>query len=482
MGDFEILHGNATTVLRTLQKESVHCCVTSPPYWGLRTYGTKPQIWDGERRCEHRFGAEMPHGRRGHRGVSGAGGHFYLALDHSGQGPGSGDGGHSCLRCGAWRGELGLEPTPELYVAHLVYIFREVRRVLRTDGTLWLVLGDSYAGSWGNQGRTPRRGGQRPVHGPMIQNLKPYPVRMTHTGSWVNTHAVLKPKDLIGIPWRVALALQADSWYLRSDIIWAKPNPMPESVTDRPTRSHEHVFLLTKTARYFYDAIAVAEPMARPGEAPRTAPAKFGGAREFRVARRQSRLHSGDVYRGTITMTRNRRTVWTIATEPYAGAHFATYPKALVAPCLKAGTSERGCCPRCGAPWQRIVVKTFVRPADYAGKWSHAAAQASGRRMLANVRARRQAGEDHDHPFPPPVTVDWKPSCAHSVRSVPCTVLDPFCGSGTTGMVALQLGRRFIGIDLNPDYIVMARRRIRDDGPFAMPKSRVERGTLQGGL
>src|SRR6266849_652462 len=302
MRHLEIRQGNAASVMRTLPKESVHCCVTSPPYWCLRSYRTKPQVWDAERHCKHRFGMEWPHGRRGRRGISGAGGNLHPALDRSGQGPGSGGGGHFCMHCRAWRGELGLEPTPELYVPHLVDIFREVRRVLRTDGTLWLVLGDSYAGSWGNQGRTPRRGGQRPVHGSMIQDLRPYPFRARCTGSWVNTHPVLKPKDLIGVPWRVALALQADGWYLRSDIIWAKPNPMPESVTDRPTRAHEHIFLLTKAMRYFYDAVAVAEPPARPNEATRKTPGGFSGADKFQAAGIQSRLHPGNAYRGTPTM------------------------------------------------------------------------------------------------------------------------------------------------------------------------------------
>ncbi len=463
---FEIRQGDALKILRTLPDDSAHCCITSPPYWGLRAYGTKSQLWGGGSNCRHRFGAERPHGRRGSRGVSGVGGSFHPALEISGQGPGAGGGGRFCIRCGAWRGELGLEPTPELYVGHIVEIFREVHRVLRKDGTLWLVLGDSFAGSWGNQGRKEGRGTQRPINGPMIQNLQPYPNSESKTGSWVNSHSTLKPKDLIGIPWRVALALQADGWYLRSDIIWAKPNPMPESVTDRPTRAHEHVFLLTKAMRYFYDAVAVAEPLARPNEATRKTPARFGGAHKFQAARMQSRLHSGNAYRGTATMTRNRRTVWTIATEPYAGAHFATYPKALVTPCIQAGTSEHGCCPRCGAPWRRLVAKRSVRPIDYGGKWSRTNAHASGRRMLANVRARRQAGEDHEHPFPPPMTIGWRPSCTHPHDRIPCTVFDPFSGSGTTGVVAKRLGRRFIGIELNPDYVEMARRRIAGDAPL----------------
>jgi hypothetical protein len=276
----------------------------------------------------------------------------------------------------------------------------------------------------------------------------------------------MKTKDLCGIPWRVALALRADGWYLRSDIIWAKPNPMPESVTDRPTRSHEHLFLLAKSLRYFYDSLAVAEPVARPQEATRKSLARFGGANKFTVAQKRSCLHSGNEYRGTPTMTRNRRSAWTIATRPYAGAHFATYPVALVEPCIKAGTSERGCCRDCGAPWRRVVFKSAVIPIDYHGKWRGADAHASGIRMLANVRARRQAGEPHDHPFPPPKTSGWNPTCGHRKDPVPCTVFDPFCGSGTTCMVALRLGRRFIGIELNPDYVGMARRRIAGDAPL----------------
>jgi len=276
----------------------------------------------------------------------------------------------------------------------------------------------------------------------------------------------LKPKDLCGIPWRVALALQVDGWYLRSDIIWAKPNPMPESVTDRPTRSHEHVFLLAKSERYFYDGAAIAEPLVKPQEANRKTPARFGGASKCVTARQQSRLHSGNEYRGTASMTRNRRTVWTIATEPFPGAHFATYPTALVEPCIKAGTSERGCCRECGTPWHRVLAKASVVPIDYQGKWSGADPQASGRRMLANVRARRQAGEAHDNPFPSPSTLGWVPSCTHGDDSIPCTLLDPFCGSGTTGVVALRLGRRFIGLELNPAYVEMARRRIVADAPL----------------
>lgn len=436
VNQFEIRRGSAPELLQTLPDESVHCCVTSPPYWGLRTYGTKPQIWHGDPLCDHRFGEKLQHARGGR---------------------------NFCVRCGAWRGELGLEPAPELYVEHVVKIFREVRRVLRKSGTVWLVLGDSYAGSWGNQGRKEGRGLQRPARGPMIQNLEPYPNGKHNTGSWINSHPTLKPKDLIGIPWRVASALQADGWYLRSDIIWAKPAPMPESAQDRPTRSHEHIFLMAKSRRYFYDAQAIAEPLARPDETYRVTRAKFGGADKFGQARQQSRLHSGNEYRGTTTGTRNKRDVWVVHTAGFPGAHFATFPEELAKICILAGTSERGCCPECGAPWKRMVERTSVDPVDYQGKWKTADPQASARRMLANVRARRQAGEAHDNPFPAPKTVGWRPTCGHGKDPVSCTVLDPFCGSGTTGLVALRLGRHFIGVELNTNYVKMARQRIVGD-------------------
>lgn len=203
---YSIEQGDAIGVLRTLPDEGIQCCVTSPPYWGLRDYKTEPLVWGGEEGCAHEWGSRLAHGRRGNRGVSGTGGNLYPTLDASGAGPGSGGGGAFCINCGAWRGSLGLEPTPEMYVYHLVDIFREVRRVLRGDGTLWLNLGDSYAASRGYQVGSSKGG---PKHSPAQAN---------QTSNTVP--AGLKPKDLIGIPWRVALALQADGWWLRSDIIW----------------------------------------------------------------------------------------------------------------------------------------------------------------------------------------------------------------------------------------------------------------------
>jgi DNA modification methylase len=457
-------------VLRTLPPESIHCCVTSPPYWGLRDYGVSETAWGGDPQHRHAWGSEVLVNATNHvdkrrwQHTRNGRGEEQPIEKHTGWQRHRIPQGCFCP-CGAWRGALGLEPTPELYVEHLVEVFREVRRVLKPDGTLWLNLGDSYVGSWGNYGGGNRgHGTQRGITSGSQAHQFAYDGLEQFRPPTAFRHSSLKPKDLVGIPWRVAFALQTDGWYLRSDIIWAKPNPMPESVTDRPTRSHEHVFLLAKAARYYYDAIAVAEPLARPNEAARKMPARFGGAHKSVTARKQSRLHSGNEYRGTPWMTRNRRSVWMIATQPYPEAHFATYPSALVEPCIKAGTSERGCCAKCGAPWRRVVTKIAIQPTDYDGKWKEADQQASGRRMLANVRARRQAGEAHDYPFPPAKTLGWRPSCTHGKDAVSCTVLDPFCGSGTTGVVALRLLRRFVGIELNAIYVEMARRRIMRDG------------------
>jgi DNA modification methylase len=314
-----LIEGDALTILRTLSAESVHCVVTSPPYWGLRDYGTP--------------------------------------------------------------GQLGLEPTPEEYVAKMVEVFREVKRVLRKDGTLWLNLGDSYAASG-------------------VSGLAVKGESSTLVGSANIAHATLaktvplglKPKDLVGIPWRLAFALQADGWYLRADIIWSKPNPMPESVTDRPTKAHEYVFLLSKGPRYYYDAGAIAEPAVYAGpNGNQLSPYGQGFTRRSKdeeMARQRTK--GGDRLTGwndrwdsqtSYPLSRNKRSVWEIATQPYPEAHFATFPEALVQPCILAGCPEGG------------------------------------------------------------------------------TVLDPFLGSGTTALVANTLGRRAIGIELNPAYLELARTR-----------------------
>jgi DNA modification methylase len=331
MTSHRIIQGDCIEGLRTLPDASVHCCVTSPPYWGLRDYG------------------------------------------HDGQ--------------------IGLESTPEAYVARMVEVFREVRRALREDGTCWVNLGDSYAGGGGFCPTAPSNiaGAKQTTQGSKPGGIKP--------------QGIIKAKDLVGIPWRVAFALQADGWWLRQDIIWAKPNPMPESVRDRCTKAHEYVFLLTKSERYYYDAEAISEPVSAssisrvsqatwegqqgsdrvPGKTngPMKAVLKRSGNKSRKPATERDCPRDGVCgsvpWEGT---TRNKRSVWTVTTRPYKGAHFATMPPALVEPCILAGCPEGG------------------------------------------------------------------------------TVLDPFAGSGTTLAVAAELGRNGIGCELNPEYIELAEQRI----------------------
>ena len=296
-----LLLGDSLEELQELPDRSVQTCVTSPPYWGLRDYGMEEQF--------------------------------------------------------------GLEETPEEYVEQLVEVFREVRRVLRDDGTLWLNLGDSYAGCG--------RGGD-PKHSKGDNSAD----------ATMESYKGLPAKNLIGIPWRVAFAFQADGWFLRQDIIWHKPNPMPESVRDRCTKAHEYIFLLSKKPRYYFDNDAIRE---RTGNE--------ASIEEYKNADGRRHLHEYDLQRGmqqynlnhkplTHPLGRNKRSVWTVPTKPYKGAHFATFPPDLITPCVLAGAPKGG------------------------------------------------------------------------------VVLDPFMGSGTTGAVALTHGRDFIGIELNPDYIELAEKRI----------------------
>jgi DNA modification methylase len=361
-----ILQGDALTRLLELESESVQCCVTSPPYWGLRDY-----------KCD---------------------------------------------------GQLGHEPTPDAYVAALVAMFHEVKRVLRNDGTLWLVIGDSYCGSWGNY-RAQNRGAGRQrqiVNGSQVPNP-------AYDGSenWRPPTADipgLKSKDLVGIPWMTAFALRADGWYLRSEIIWAKPGPMPESVTDRPTKSHEQLFLLTKSERYYYDAEAIKEPsnpasnlkwerngpcsaVIVPGQShaqhrkDRVVPingigsGRHGDQERLPIRSRPSVKRGGfngktnelkgrEAFRA-ITETRNKRDVWTVPFEPNHEAHFAMFPSKLIEPCILAGAPRGG------------------------------------------------------------------------------VVLDPFMGSGTTALECIRLQRHYLGIELNADNVSMSKRRIADlNGPL----------------
>ena len=371
-----ILQGDVLEQLHTLPDKSVQCCVTSPPYYGLRDYG----------------------------------------ID----------------------GQIGMEETPELFVSKIVEVFREVKRVLRDDGTLWLNFGDSYNGSGGSGGDYADGGlreGQPKVYG--------------------NKVATLKPKDMIGIPWMVAFALRADGWYLRSDIIWSKPNPMPESVSDRPTKAHEYVFLMTKSARYFYDADAIREKYESPKEAPRDK-----SVEGYNESMPNGRWSPGerDYYSSG---GRNRRTVWEIATQPTPEAHFATFPEALVEPCIKAGTSERGCCAKCGAPWERVVEKPiapkemFTNTRQDDGFIVQRGFHKEGTPVGSGSKYQKWLNEN------PTKTTGWQPTCKCNADTAPCVVLDPFGGSGTTAKVARDLKRDSIMIELNPAYVKIMRNKLR---------------------
>ena len=330
---------------------SVDCVVTSPPYWGLRDYGLEEQ-------------------------------------------------------------GIGLEPTPEAYCANMVEVFREVRRVLKPTGTLWLNLGDSYSS-----------------------------------------------KDLVGIPWRVAFALQADGWYLRSDIIWSKPNPMPESVTDRPTKAHEYIFLLTKNQRYYYDADAIKEPASYAGAVISLGEKSFAKRQALGTNVSPSGNGLSDTY--VVPDGRNKRSVWEITTHPYPEAHFATYPEKLVEPCILAGTSEKGVCAECGQPWEREVESIIEKPQGRsedglytADAYAHPQSQVWGKKRNLGGSA------------PMPITTGWNPTCECNADTVPATVLDPFAGSGTTVAVAQRLGRKSIGTDLSEEYLKLASKRL---GAIPMP-------------
>lgn len=304
--DFRLYVGDALETLRTLPDGSVDCCVTSPPYWGLRDYGTGS--WEGgDEGCDHSRQSDISRASSGLDGATATQGGAIAWRD-------------VCGRCGARRvdRQLGLEDTPDAYVAAMVGVFREVRRVLSDSGTLWLNLGDSYAADRSYQVAQTRN----PNHDFGKSNATKVPLG-------------LKAKDLVGIPWRVAFALQADGWYLRSDIIWSKPNPMPESVRDRPTKAHEYVFLLSKSPRYWFDAAAIKEASVS------ETPSGNGYARPEQV----SRGGRGQANGWTLAdgeQGRNARSVWEIATEPYPEAHFATFPTELARRCILAGCPQGG--------------------------------------------------------------------------------------------------------------------------------------------
>ena len=364
----QIITGDALQVLKTVPSESVQCIVTSPPYYALRDYG-------------------MP-------------------------------------------GQIGLEATPAIYITRLVEVFREARRVLRSDGTCWLNLGDTYAND-------QKRGGH-----PSGKHRKEL-----HTMTRPQRYTGLPGKNLLMIPARIALALQDDGWILRSDCIWHKTNAMPESVTDRPTSAYEHIFLLVKSERYYYDADAIKEPGKEWAGSAGTF-ARAGGKATHLAIPGQNRVSHREDREDRVPAGRNKRNVWSIASQPYSGTHFATMPPKLVEPCILAGTSPRAC-EQCGAPWQRQVerIPMIIRRGPKAGGYGSRTTDGLSGTMVAPAEAQ---------------TVGWQPTCkcSHNTGSGKCVVLDPFLGAGTVALVTLKHNRLSLGIELNPAYVAIARKRI----------------------
>lgn len=334
-------------------------------------------------------------------------------------------------------GQIGLEPGPDQYVAKLVEVFRELRRALRDDGTFWLNIGDVFAGAGGrgeggNKSRSTRTHQQRNPRGSQV-----YP------GT--------KPKDLVGLPWMVAFALRADGWHLRSENIWDKPNPMPESVTDRPGKSHEQVFLLTKTPDYFYDHVAVREE----GAIPAGTRAAKGSSVRSELKDVNGRPPAYWVYDGM----RSLRSVWRITTKPFPGAHFATFPVELPMTCIKAGTSERGCCSACGAPHRRVTKKSTSLESNVARAGHVPVGKGAGADQITSGSYDIRMG-----PVVQIETIGWRATCRCRAPISPCLVLDPFGGAGTTVLAAQRLHRDAIQIELNPQYSAMAEARVARDG------------------
>ena len=412
----DIKIGDCREVLKTLPDKHFQTCVTSPPYYGLRDYGTATWV-GGSKNCSH-IGAPLGNNRN--------------FIDEGGRGSNkaslsTGD----CIKCGAKRvdSQIGLEETPEQFVESLVNVFREIKRVLKDDGTLWLNLGDSYSSG----GRTSTT--NQTVRGNTDYGVtRPPPI------------VGIKPKDLIGIPWRVAFALQADGWYLRQDIIWHKPNPMPESVQDRCTKAHEYIFLLSKSPYYYYDNVAIKEE------------AQDWGTRD----RTNGKYHNEGTGLNPHTgleksyETRNKRSVWTVNTKPYKEAHFAVFPTDLIEPAILAGSSEK-ICSGCGKAYRREMVTTDVPDRTVR---DHMVGVIPKRDKPTRMNSKDMLSlKKDDRGFVKQCDCDTD-------KTEQDRVLDPFGGSGTTALVADRHNRDATVIELNESYIEIARNRLEGDSPL----------------
>lgn len=379
--------------------------------WGLRDYGTT--TWEGgDPNCNHKIDPGKLRKQTSNKGT--------IEIQYK----------KICLKCDARQIDLqlGLEKTPEEYVEKMVEIFREIKRVLKKDGTVWLNLGDSYAQSGSGTGES---------NSEVIRDktYKHYNFRGAKYVEQKNPKTAisgLKPKDLTGIPWRVAFALQADGWYLRQDIIWAKPNPMPESVTDRCTKAHEYVFLLTKSAKYWYDANAIKED-SKPESLERYKYNFTGYPGDIYPNEKRDLPFNFNGQRDVIG--RNKRSVWTVTTQPYSEAHFATFPEALIEPMILAGCPEQVCI-KCGKARERIL-KPSEEYEKNLGSWQIA---------KSDKLVHNKAG-------------NWT-DCDCNAGFEPGIIYDPFMGAGTVAKVTLRANRQFIGSELSSEYVKMANKRI----------------------
>lgn len=432
---YEVFIGNCMDSLKKMADESVDCCVTSPPYWGLRDYGGGGIVWGGEEECNHDWeGFTRPsENTRNNDNSLQLKSAYWTPQEQA-----------FCTKCDAWFGQLGLEPTPQQYVKNMVLIFEEVRRILKPQGTLWLNLGDSYCGT-GHKGTE-----MKDKKHPEGRNGQVFAVNKKIDG--------LKRKDMVGIPWRTAFALQEAGWWLRQDIIWAKPSCMPEPVKDRCTKSHEYIFLFAKSEKYFFDHLAIKEPIGHHMERRIERGSTIVPSNKHTQEARMGKPESNQMFAKESTLQqiaangRNKRDVWWVSPKPYPEAHFAVYPPDLIEPCILAGTSAKGCCSKCGKPYVRITEGAEHDHVDFSDR-NEKTGVGHRHRKIGQKYANWRKKNSHR-------TVGWEATCECDADVVPSVVLDPFGGSGTTAGVAIKHGRKAILCELNEEYASLIPSRI----------------------
>ena len=412
MDKIKILHGNVFDKIKELNENSIDCVVTSPPYWGLRDYGTGTWI-GGDKNCPHKRLTKISKDTKtGHAGMFKKGNVVGDAIYKK-----------YCPECGAKRKDeqLGLEETYQEHIKNIVNLFEEIKPKLKESATIWLNYGDSYS-----------NGKRTSTTNQTLRGNKNYGVTRTPVQEGI------KEKDLVMIPNRIAIALQDAGWYIRSEIIWHKPNPMPESVKDRCTKAHEYIFLLSKNVKYYFDNEAIKEDAKYP-QGPNSSHAIRKGVGDPKMKTR------GGLHKIGALAKKNKRSVWTVTTKPFKGAHFATFPKDLIEPCVLAGCPEKMCC-ECGTPYKRQMQKT----GEFQRRWS---------KTIATAEGSPHEGQSSMQNIYEDLGLQKQCDCKTNETKAG-TVLDPFGGSGTTGIVAAQHNRNAVLLELNQEYIDLAKERI----------------------